>query len=532
MRPERRPAGRWAAALQVAGLAVAMAATSPAFAEDPRPRVVTIGSKVFPESRLLAELMAQLIEARTDLKVVRKPGLGGTLVVYEALTAGEIDLYPEYTGTAWATMLHRTERVTDPMQVYVSVDSWLRAHADASLLPPFGFNNSYALAMREDRAAALGIRTISQLADKARDLNAGVSVEFLKRLDCYPGLKEAYGLAFGSIRGVSHGLVYEAIKAGEIDVTDVYSTDGKLVSFNLRVLEDDRRFFPPYDAVPMVRLDTLARYPELRGVLSALAYRIDDQTMQHLNDEVIRGKRSFAEVARGQLIALGLVGKPTSPGASGGAAKLGVLARLGGRAGVTLRLVGEHILLTAGAVVLACLVAIPLGIWIRERPRARDLALGAAGVTQTIPSLALLALLIPIPGLGLGWRSALLALFLYALLPILRNTYTGLTSVDPSLIEAAQAIGLTERQRLFYVGLPLAARTIMAGVRTSAVIGVGVTTLAAFVGAGGLGQPIITGLHLNDGVLILSGALPAAALALLVDRGLGWVECWVAARGS
>lgn len=490
---------------------------------------IIIGSKVMPESHLLAEMMAQLIEKKTEAKVVRKFGLGGTLVLYEAIKSGQIDLYPEYTGTAWATMLHRKDSVTDPMRVFWTVDAWLRAHDKLTLLSPFGFNNTYALAMREARAAELGIESISDLAAKAGGLKAGVSVEFLKRLDCYPGLKKAYGLEFSSIRGVSHGLVYDAIGAGEIDVTDVYSTDGKLLRYKLRVLKDDKRFFPPYDAAPLVREGTLTQHPKLRGVLDELAYRIDDRTMQRLNDAVITDKRSFADVAGEFLVEQGLL---TQADLAPEPEAEGLMSVMGARAGITMRLLGQHILLTASAVLLACLIAIPLGIGIRGTPIVRSGVLGAAGVMQTVPSLALLALMIPIPGLGLGWTSAVLALFLYALLPILRNTYTGVTGVDPQLVDAARAIGLTRFQILRHVELPLAARTIMAGVRTSAVIAVGVATLAAFIGAGGLGEPIITGLHLNDGAMILSGAIPAALLALLVDRSLGWVERRVAAHGS
>jgi osmoprotectant transport system permease protein len=157
--------------------------------------------------------------------------------------------------------------------------------------------------------------------------------------------------------------------------------------------------------------------------------------------------------------------------------------------------------------------------------------LGLAGVIQTVPSLALLAFMIPIPGLGLGARSAVVALLLYALLPIVRNTFTGIREVDPALLEAARGMGLTSGQVLWRVEMPLAVRTIMAGIRTSTVISIGVATLAAFVGAGGLGDPIVTGLQLNDIDLILSGAVPAAGLALIVDFGLGMCERLLAPRG-
>lgn len=182
----------------------------------------------------------------------------------------------------------------------------------------------------------------------------------------------------------------------------------------------------------------------------------------------------------------------------------------------------EHLTLTLVAVLLATLVAIPLGIVITKHRWLRQLVLGIAGILQTVPSLALLAFMIPL--LGLNVFAAIAALFLYALLPILRNTYTGIVEVDPELVEAAEGMGLRPQQVLFRIQLPLAARTIMAGIRTSTVICVGVATLAAFIGSGGLGEPIVEGLYLNDVPLILTGALPAAALALLCDLLVGWAE--------
>ena len=192
----------------------------------------------------------------------------------------------------------------------------------------------------------------------------------------------------------------------------------------------------------------------------------------------------------------------------------------------------QHLQLSGLAVLLAILLAVPLGIAASRLPLLRRLSLGAAGVIQTVPSLALLAFMIPLPGLGLGARSAIAALVLYAVLPILRNTYTGIVEVDPDLLEAAEGMGLRPRQILTRVQLPLAVRTIMAGVRTAAVISVGVATLAAFIGAGGLGEPIVTGLELNDTDLILSGAAPAALLAVLVDLALGLLERALAPRGA
>ena len=194
------------------------------------------------------------------------------------------------------------------------------------------------------------------------------------------------------------------------------------------------------------------------------------------------------------------------------------------RAPATLDLTLRHLFLTAVAVVLAIAIAVPLGIVLTRREALAGPVLGAAGVIQTVPGLALLAFMIPLPGLGLGARSAITALFLYALLPIVRNTYAGIKEVDPDVVEAALGMGLYDRQILWRIELPLAMRTIMAGIRTSTVISIGVATLAAFIGAGGLGDPIVTGLQLNDTHLILSGAIPAALLAVAVDFALGRLE--------
>lgn len=522
---ERRRSALLAAALASAGGALAR----PAPAQD-----VVVGSKNFPESRLLGEMLTLLIEEQTDLDVEHKASLGGTSICFDALREGDIDLYPEYTGTAWSVVLGETERVSDPMRTYFHVAARYRERYDLVWLSPFGLNNKYELAVDEARAEELGLRTISDLRAVGGSLRCAFSIEFMDRPDGYPGLAQYYGLQLGDVRAMEHGLAYTAVAAGEVDLIDAYSTDGKLSRYRLRMLEDDRGFFPPYHAAPVVRAETLAAHPFLREVLDRLAFRIDDERMRRLNYAVEEEKREFRDVAREFLAEEGLVSGGGGPRESG--------ARPAGRGGAflpfflgrwrdTLRLTLEHVGLTAVAVLLAAALAIPLGIWIQRHALAERLALGAAGVVQTIPSLALLAFAITVPGLGLSVRSAVLALFLYAVLPILRNTHAGLRGVDPELVDAARALGLTPRQVLLRVQLPIATGTILAGVRTSAVVGVGVATLAAFIGAGGLGEPILAGLYLNDPNLILAGAVPAALLALLADAGLGAVERVLVPRG-
>lgn len=499
-----------------------LASAIPVFAQPSQ--TVTVASKQFTESRILAEIMAQLIEARTGMTVERRMGLGGTMVVFTALREGEADIYPEYTGTGWSVVLKKEERAPDPLKTYLTVKREFEEKYGITWLDPFGFSNSYAVAIREPVAERLGISRISDLNDHAAELSAGWSIEFLNREDGVPGLRSHYGLRLAESRGMEHGLAYEAVRSGEIDLIDAYTTDGKLLKYPLRILEDDKKFFPPYECAPLIRLETLDRHPELKPVLNELAFRIPAETMQKLNYEVEEKDRPFAEVAREFLVDQGLL-KTDAPLKTGESIGGGTLSEfIVARVPVTLRLIGEHLFLTGMAVFLAIIISVPLGIYLTRNERLSATVIGATGVIQTIPSLALLAFMIPIPGFGLSMRSAIAALFLYALLPIVRNTYTGIREVDPDLIEAAVGMGLRPRQILRHVQLPLAVPTIMAGIRTAAVISVGVATLAAFIGAGGLGEPILTGLQLNEPRLIMAGAIPAALLALSVDGALGILE--------
>lgn len=489
---------------------------------------VVVGSKNFTESAILAELMAQVLEAHTDLTVVRRINLGGTMICWGALRAGEIDLYADYTGTAWATILKEPGKITDPLRAFLRVERRCREEHGVHWLSPFGFDNTYAIAMAESRAEELGVRRISDLKAHEGQIRAGFSIEFGNREDGYPGLSRAYGLELGEVRTLEHGLAYEAVRSGSIDLIDAYSTDAKLLRYELRVLEDDRRFFPPYNAAPVVRGAALRAHPEIRPALERLAFRVPDRAAQALNHAVEVERREAASVVREFLEREGLVGPDTGAPAAGPAGRPGFFGQV---ASVdTAVLVAQHLGLTLVAVLLAALFAIPLGILIVARPRLRQAALGAAGIVQTIPSLALLAFMIPL--LGLDVKAAIAALLLYAVLPILRNTYAGIAQVDPDLVDAARGMGMTPGQILRKVQLPLAMRTIMAGVRTSTVISIGVATLAAFIGAGGLGEPIVEGLYLNDTDLILAGAVPAALLAVLAEVGLGRLEIALQPRTS
>lgn len=501
-------------------------------AQKPQKEIV-IASKNLPENRLLAEIMAQLVEEHTDIAVERKFSLGATGIVIPAMESGSIDLYPEYTGTGWAEILKIREPASKAIEntnsrwplsprVFLIVDARMRKEMGLGWLQPFGFENSFALAIAEEKAQELDIKTISDLVDHQDNLRIAVSTHFATREDGWVGLSKTYGLKFKSFTPMEHNISYQALEAGSVDLIQVDMTDGKLARLNMRLLEDDKNFFPPYDAAPVIRLSTLKRYPELEEVLGRLAFKIDQKTMQELNRRVAEGE-SVRVVAASFLKSIGASQRTAPPKES--------FAR---RARVMLTYLLEHLYLVGIALVLAILVAVPVGILLTRYEWATGTVLGVAGVIQTIPSLALLMFMIPILAylsIQMGPITAIAALFLYALLPIVRNTYTGIKEIDEGLIEAARGIGLTNRQILWKIELPLATRTIMAGIRTSTVIGIGVATLAAFIGGGGLGTPIVIGLQRNDQTMILFGAIPAALLALLVDFLLGRVEWWVRPKG-
>ncbi|MFQ5653230.1 MAG: glycine betaine ABC transporter substrate-binding protein, partial [Planctomycetota bacterium] len=422
---------------------------------DNAPRRIAVGSKHFTESYILAEIIAQLLEDR-GFPVERRFGLGGTKICFDDLTQGDLDLYPEYSGTLAQAILKLDERVS-----YDELGRLLKEGWNLDLLPSFGFNNTYAIAVSRSLAERLGLKRVSELPRHPR-LRYGFSHEFLERKDGWPGLAETYRLQATPV-GIEHGLAYRAIEIGDLDVTDVYSTDGDIRKHDLLLLEDDRAYFPRYLAAPIVRGGLEARVGE---ILRELAGILTESEMQALNARAEIEGESFEEIARGFLEERRLV-------ASGGR------ARGPGRWSLLLRRTGEHLLLTFSALLGGILVAIPLGILIYRRRRLARPALYITGLLQTIPSIALLAFMIPY--LGTGYEPAVAALFLYSLLPILRNTASALFSIDPVLKKVALGMGLTVAQRLRHVELPLAAPTILAGVRTAAVINIGTATLAAMM---------------------------------------------------
>ncbi|MDP8999010.1 MAG: ABC transporter permease subunit [Myxococcota bacterium] len=501
--------------MQVASVilaAVLLAALGACKAEDQRPQL-RIGSKRFTESYILAEIAAGAARAAGDARVSHQQGLGGTALVFRALKEGSIDVYPEYTGTLAEAVL-KTPGHADLLSLRRAL-----AADQIAITEPLGFDNAYALAVSAEVATARHLETISDLA-RATDLRLGFSHEFLGRSDGFPALAALYGISRSHVETLDHGLAYEAIAKGAIDVTDVYSTDAEIERYRLHVLVDDRRFFPSYQAVLLYREDAARRTPGAMQAINALAGSIDNETMRALNAKADLEGRTFASVAE-QFLRSRAGASVRSPDFRPSLVR-GLLE--------TVHAEGpRHLRLVLLSVALATLIGVPLGIIAHWAPTVGRLVLGATSIVQTIPSLALLCFFIPL--LGTGTLTALAALFLYALLPIARNTVTGLDGITPALRESAAALGLGRWAQLFRVDLPLASQTILAGIRTSAVISVGTATLAAFIGAGGFGAPISTGLNLDDTNLILEGAIPAALLALIVEGGFAILDRTVIPKG-
>ena len=488
------------------GMLIATAASAPgAAAEAP----VSIGSKAFPESWILGEALVLLARGSGNPAVEHRSNMGGTEIVFAALESGSIDAYPEYTGTIAEVIVKSGARPS-------------LAELRKALVPrgigisePLGFNDGYALATTRATAERLGLRTISDLA-RHPELRLGFTHEFIGRRDGFDGLARHYGLPRSGVRGIQHELAYRAMESGTLDVTDIYTTDAEIARLGLVVLEDDRAFFPRYDAVLLYRLALEREAPRSLAVLLGLAGRIDEARMIRANARVVIEHQPFATAAALLLAESGL-GAGLAP------------SERSNRMNEILTATLQHLRLVAISLAAAIAIGVPLGVIATGSPLLAGVTLTAAGLLQTIPSLALLALLIPL--FGVGVVPALVALFLYSLLPIVRNTYVGLTSIPSALEESARVLALTPATHLLRVRLPMASPSIMAGIKISAVINVGTATLAALIGGGGLGDPILSGIQLRRHDLILQGAIPAALLALAVQYGFDLIDRWIIPRG-
>lgn len=488
---------------------------------------IVVGSKNFAENRLLAEMFSQMIEIKAGLRVTRRFNMAGTQILFEGLKAGALDLYPEYTGTGLVSILKMPAKGSS-FEVLALVRREFLKRWKLIWLAPLGFENAYEIAVRREVAATHGLRTITDLVRVGNSLRAGFGYEFVGRPDGLAGLQRTYGLQLLSVRRLQQTMKYKAAAKGQIDVIDVYTTDGRISKNDLVILQDDQSFFPPYEAAPIAREETLKKYPQVGSTLLLLSNLLSAESMRLWNRRLQETKEPVSRVAKDALATLGLIGGSTHQGPVRSRTPSLKTHLWNDRAELGVRTL-EHLGIVSVAILLAALVAIPLGLILERYGELAEAIIRVVGVTQTIPSIALLAFMVPL--LGVGVKPAIVALWIYALFPIVRNTYTGVRSADPASVESALALGMTQGQVLRKVRLPLAAPVIMAGVRTSAVISLGTATLAAFIGAGGLGEPIVTGLQLTDTALILSGALPAALLALFVDGLLALVERSLKPRG-
>ena len=485
----------WPSAL----LAVAIALLPLSVLSAETPMRITVGSKAFTESVILAEVLRHLAR-HAGAEAVHQRQLGGTRVVWNALLSGDIDAYPEYTGTLLREIL-----AGENLRTQAELQQALAARG-VRMTDSLGFNNSYAIGVKQSLARQLDLRRISDLKNHP-ELVFGFGNEFMNRADGWPGLQQRYRLPQQKVRGLDHDLAYRGIDAGSLQVIDLYATDAEIEYYQLLALEDDLNYFPVYDAVIVYRADLEQRAPEVVAQFQRLAGAIDAAAMSRMNSRVKLHAQPDSVVAAAFLQQ---------------AFDLDVENRVRTAWQRFWKHTAEHLILVSVSLSAAIVLAIPLGILSARSARTGQIVLGVAGIIQTIPALALFVFMIPL--LGIGGPPAVVALFLYSLLPIIRNTYAGLKDIPPAIVESAQALGLPPRARLRIVELPLATRSILAGIKTSAVINVGTATLGALIGAGGYGQPILTGIRLDDISLILQGAVPAALLALLVQGLFETVE--------
>ncbi|HZW30414.1 MAG TPA: glycine betaine ABC transporter substrate-binding protein, partial [Isosphaeraceae bacterium] len=358
---------------------------------DPPPRTVRVGSKAFTESVILGDIAERLIRD-AGMPATHLRELGGTQILFHALEADELDVYPEYTGTISAEILARSNLKGE--------DALRRALAERGIgmSRPLGFNDTYAIGMRAEVADRLGVRTISDLR-RHPELRFGFSNEFMERADGWPGLRDRYALPQRDVRGLDHDLAYRGLASDEIQATELYSTDAEIRAYGLRVLVDDLGFFPAYECVWLYRADLPTRSPAAFEALKRLEGRISATEMAAMNARAKIDRLPEARVADEFV-----------------AAKFGIAAQIVAQtAGQRLlQRLSEHLLLVGISLAAAIALAIPLGIAAARRPKLGAAILSIAGVIQTIPSLALLAFMIP--WLGLGAKPALVALFLYSLL--------------------------------------------------------------------------------------------------------------------
>ena len=494
-------------------------------------RDFTVATKRFTESYVLGDIVAQTLQNKTNLKVSTKQGMGSTGIVFNALLSGEVDVYPEYWGTLTQEILKSNEDITIDQVNALLLPKGLRAGV---LL---GFNNTYALAIRRELSESMQIRKISDLKHYPK-LRLGLSQEFLARADGWPGLSKRYGLVDFRPTGLDHGLGYSSIAKSELDLIDAYSTDSRLTEGGLVLLEDDLHFFKSYQALLLMRNEAVPVGGEIDRALKSLEGVLSESRMQQLNARIELNHESVEAVAQSFLKELSNTDSSNTDSSSTDSKAKNLAKDL--NSAVTepnwqrdlrqfglffigsdfLRLTTEQVALVFTSLFFAVLFGIPIGIFIYKRPVAGYPIRAVMGAIQTIPALALLSFLILIVH-SIGFWPAFLALWLYALLPIIESTQSGLNLVDSSVKEASAALGTGFWRQLIKIELPLSSPVLFGGIQVAAVWTTGTATIAAFVGAGGYGERIAQGLSTNNTELMLEGAVPSAVFALVIQWLIG-----------
>jgi osmoprotectant transport system permease protein len=466
---------------------------------------INIGSKKFTENVILGEIITQLVK-KDETKVNHISELGGTRILWNALLNGNIDVYPEYTGTILEEILAEENIAENELENRLN-------DLGIGISKPLGFNNTYAIGTNNKLAIELGINNISDLINHP-NLKFGFTNEFMNRSDGWPGFRQAYGLPQDNVTGLDHDLAYRGLVSGSIEVIDLYSTDAEIDYYNLKVLKDDLNYFSEYNAVVLYRKELEQNVFSVVLSIKSLEGMISEKLMIQMNSDVkIKGESEKHVAAQFIKSKFGIEPNFTE-------------STFFNRLWYNTK---GHLFLVIISLTAAILISIPLGIISFKYKKLGKVVLSITGIIQTIPSLALLVFMIPL--LGIGSWPAISALFLYSLLPIIRNTHSGLQDISVDIRESAIVLGLSPLAILKKIELPLSSRSILSGIKTSAVINVGTATLGALIGAGGYGQPILTGIRLDDVPLILEGAVPAALLALFVQWFFDLTEKVIVPKG-
>ncbi len=507
---------------------------------DSNVKKITIGSKEFTEQLILGNMMKVLLEDN-GFKVDDRIGLSGTMINHRALINDEIDVYMEYTGTAYIVILEKKEVVHDPQEVYEIVKKEYKEKWNLVWLDRARFDNTNALLMKKERAVELGIKTISDLASIVKtdpnQLSFATNAEFFSRPDGLREMEKHYNFRFpdNNIKKMGIGITYLALNEDSVDVALGFSTDGNIRKFDLMILEDDKKFFPIYNPAPVIRSEVIEMYPTVENILNQIGPRLTTTEMIEMNYGVDIDGENPERVARQWLEDEGLLGvsglhqQPKSRSAIESPSSF-VLSFQDQARLLAVKIV-EHIKVSFISVGIAVGTGLGLGIAItlfRNKAFSNGV-INIAIIIVTIPSVAMFGFMVPIFGIGI--TPSIIALVLYAQLPILRNTYTGLTTIRSEILDAAEGIGLSKLEMLFKIRFPIAFPVIMAGIRTSIVFTIGLATIAALIGAGGLGDLIFQGIQQSNTQLILVGTIPVALLAVFTDIGLKKVEDRLTPRG-